>query len=158
MEMDKKQVKTLVLGAMSCILLYWVLNDMERVRAIGGGVFRMIQPFLVGACIAFVLNVPMRAIERHLSPNNRKVDKIRRPLALVMTLAAVGGIISLAFNVIGPGVKDAVLSIAEQIPGAVFCETLPEVTAWIRENAREGDIILTIGAGDIYRAGEALLK
>ena len=48
--------------------------------------------------------------------------------------------------------------LAEQIPGAVFCETLPEVTAWIRENAREGDIILTIGAGDIYRAGEALLK
>ena len=37
MEMDKKQVKTLVLGAMSCILLYWVLNDMERVRSIGGG-------------------------------------------------------------------------------------------------------------------------
>ena len=48
--------------------------------------------------------------------------------------------------------------LAEQIPGAVFCETLPDVTAWIRDNAREGDIILTIGAGDIYRAGEALLK
>ena len=48
--------------------------------------------------------------------------------------------------------------LAEQIPGAVFCETLPEVTAWIRDNAREGDIVLTIGAGDIYRAGEALLK
>ena len=47
--------------------------------------------------------------------------------------------------------------LAEQIPGAVFRETLPEVTEWIRENAREGDIVLTIGAGDIYRAGEALL-
>lgn len=47
--------------------------------------------------------------------------------------------------------------LAEQIPGAVFCETLPEVTEWLRENAREGDVILTVGAGDIYRAGEALL-
>ena len=46
--------------------------------------------------------------------------------------------------------------LAREIPGAIFCETLPEVTAWIRDNAREGDIILTIGAGDIYRAGEAL--
>ena len=46
--------------------------------------------------------------------------------------------------------------LARHIPGAIFCETLPEVTAWIRDNAREGDIILTIGAGDIYRAGEAL--
>lgn len=48
--------------------------------------------------------------------------------------------------------------LAEQIPGAVFCETLPDVTQWLRDNARPGDIVLTIGAGDIYRAGEALLK
>ena len=49
------------------------------------------------------------------------------------------------------------MDLAREIPGAVYCETLPEVTEWIRENAQEGDIILTIGAGDIYRAGEAVL-
>lgn len=48
--------------------------------------------------------------------------------------------------------------LAQRIPGAVYCETLPEVTAYLRENAREGDVILTMGAGDIFRAGEALLK
>ena len=48
--------------------------------------------------------------------------------------------------------------LAEKIPGCIFCETLPEVTAWLRANARPGDLILTVGAGDIYRAGEALLK
>ena len=48
--------------------------------------------------------------------------------------------------------------LAEKIPGCVFCETLPEVTAWLQVNARPGDLILTVGAGDIYRAGEALLK
>jgi len=47
--------------------------------------------------------------------------------------------------------------LAEQIPGAVFCETLPGVTQFLRENVREGDIVLTMGAGDIFRAGEALL-
>jgi len=30
------------------------------------------------------------------------------------------------------------------------------VTAYLRENAQPGDIILTVGAGDIYKAGEAL--
>ena len=48
--------------------------------------------------------------------------------------------------------------VAEKIPGAVFCETLPEVTAYLRQNVREGDVVLTMGAGDIFRAGEALLK
>ena len=45
-----------------------------------------------------------------------------------------------------------------QIPGAYYCETLPDVTACLKEITRPGDVILTIGAGDIYRAGEALLK
>lgn len=56
-------------------------------------------------------------------------------------------------NTIGISSRD----LAAQIPGSVYCETLPEVTDYLRENARPGDLILTVGAGDIYRAGEALL-
>ena len=48
--------------------------------------------------------------------------------------------------------------LAEMIPGSVYCETLPEVTEWLRKNIKAGDVVLTVGAGDIYRAGEALLK
>ena len=48
--------------------------------------------------------------------------------------------------------------LAEQIPGAVYCETLPEVTEYLRQNVREGDVVITMGAGDIFRAGEALLN
>ena len=47
--------------------------------------------------------------------------------------------------------------LAAQVPGSVFCDTLPAVTAWLRDNVREGDIVITMGAGDIFRAGEALL-
>ena len=50
------------------------------------------------------------------------------------------------------------LDLCREIPGSVYCETLPEVTAYLREIARPGDLILTVGAGDIYRAGEALLS
>ena len=48
--------------------------------------------------------------------------------------------------------------LAAEIPGAVFCETLPQVTEYLRREARPGDVILTVGAGDIYKAGEALLE
>ena len=57
-------------------------------------------------------------------------------------------------NTVGISSKDLV----EKIPGAVYCRTLPDVTNYLRTIAREGDVILTIGAGDIFRAGEALLK
>ena len=48
--------------------------------------------------------------------------------------------------------------LAEQIPGAEYYATLPEVTARLRELAQPGDLILTVGAGDIYTAGEALVR
>ena len=48
--------------------------------------------------------------------------------------------------------------VAEKIPGSVFVRTLPEVTAWLKDNVQEGDVVITMGAGDIFRAGEALLK
>lgn len=57
-------------------------------------------------------------------------------------------------NTIGISSADLV----KHIPGAVYCATLPEVTKCLQDVAKEGDIILTVGAGDIFRAGEALLE
>lgn len=57
-------------------------------------------------------------------------------------------------NTIGISSKDLI----KHIPGAIYCATLPGVTECLRGIAKPGDIILTVGAGDIYRAGEALLK
>jgi UDP-N-acetylmuramate--alanine ligase len=47
--------------------------------------------------------------------------------------------------------------IADQIPGALCCPTLEDVTAQLKALAQPGDLILTVGAGDIYTAGEALV-
>ena len=50
------------------------------------------------------------------------------------------------------------MDLANQIPGAIYCRTLPDVTEKLKEIVRPGDVVITMGAGDIYRAGEALLK
>ena len=56
-------------------------------------------------------------------------------------------------NTVGISSRD----IQRRIDGALYCETLPQVTEVLRQLAQPGDIILTVGAGDIYRAGEALV-
>ena len=48
--------------------------------------------------------------------------------------------------------------LCRNIPGSVYCSTLDKVTDQLRKIAQPGDLILTVGAGDIYRAGEKLLK
>ncbi len=57
-------------------------------------------------------------------------------------------------NTVGISSRD----LTDQIPGSVYCGTLPEVTEHLRQIVRAGDVVLTVGAGDIFRAGEALLK
>ena len=57
-------------------------------------------------------------------------------------------------NTVGISSRD----IQKEISGSVYCETLPEVTDYLRSIAQPGDVILTVGAGDIYRAGEALFQ
>ena len=56
-------------------------------------------------------------------------------------------------NTIGISSRDLVA----HIPNARYFPTLPEVTAALAELAQPGDLILTVGAGNIYTAGEALL-
>lgn len=48
--------------------------------------------------------------------------------------------------------------LAEEIPGAVYCSRLEDVTGKLAELAGPGDLILTVGAGNIYLAGEVLVK
>ena len=57
-------------------------------------------------------------------------------------------------NTVGISSRD----LQERIPGAIYCQTLPQVTEQLRQIAQPGDVILTVGAGDIYHAGEALFK
>ncbi len=56
-------------------------------------------------------------------------------------------------NTVGISSRD----LAAQIPGSIYCETLPAVTQTLGQIIQPGDVVLTVGAGDIYRAGEALL-
>lgn len=51
--------------------------------------------------------------------------------------------------------------IAERIPGGpekvAYFYGLADITAYLREQLRPGDVLVTMGAGDIYRVGQALV-
>ena len=57
-------------------------------------------------------------------------------------------------NTVGISSKD----ITDKISGSIYCQTLQDVAAQLGKLASDGDVILTIGAGDIFHAGEMLLS
>lgn len=54
------------------------------------------------------------------------------------------------------GVSSQALS--KRIPGAVCCANLAETAQYLSKIVQPGDLVLTVGAGDIYLAGEALIR
>jgi len=117
MDWNRDQIKQRLLVVCGGVAFYCVLQNLPAAAAVLSWSFGVLAPFLAGGAIAFVLNVPMRAIEA-LLPAGKRRRALRRPLALLLTLAAVAGVLTLAGCVVGPGVGDAVRSIAGQLPEA----------------------------------------
>lgn len=129
MDWNREQIKQRLAVVCGGVAFYCVLQKLPAVLGIFAWLLGILGPFLAGGAIAFVLNVPMAAIERHLPVKK----KVRRPLALLLTLAAMIGVLTLAFCVIGPGIGEAVGSIGRQIPAAIqrLQGTLAELEAYL---------------------------
>lgn len=119
MEISKETRKRLMQIIAFGILLYCGVEHFDVVIGAVDFVLGIVMPFLVGGAIAFVINVPMKSIERHLFVKNGKLAKWRRPVAYLLTLAIVIGIITLALVVVIPELGNTISMIVQQVPVAV---------------------------------------
>ena len=124
MEFHKKTVWTVAAAAFAVLAGYWGLQNLKLLGGALGAMVSLIAPFLLGCAVAFILNVPMRAVERRMGTDKRTA-KLRRPVAFILTLALVSGVLALASLVIIPSLGDAVSSVSQQ--AQTFFTRLPEM-------------------------------
>ena len=48
--------------------------------------------------------------------------------------------------------------LAAQIPGSVLVNSLQEAADWVKQNAQPGDLVITLGCGDIYKASKMMVE
>ena len=141
MHIDKKVLKNLFILAGSCILLVWLLLYTEQVSGLFAYIWKLISPFVVGAGIAFVFNVPMRAIERQLEGIRK--PGLRRILAILLTLGALILVLAFVVELLIPQIQSTVESLTVTIPLFVkkqaanflaFLEEHPELEEWVLAN------------------------
>ncbi len=90
----------------------------------------IVRPFLYGAAIAFVLNIPMKAIEKGLfsKTKNPKADKIKRPVSIFLSFAAVILVIVTVTVTVVPQVTKTMMELGNKIP--LF---LVEAQVWLEQ-------------------------
>ena len=142
MEWTRKNVLLVVLAGVAA---YVGLQNLSALAGVLGWLLDMLFPFVLGGAIAFVLNVPMRAIERDLFPRAKGMARLRRPLAYILTLVFVIGVLTLAGLVIVPGISDAFTLLRDQIPAALAraqeqLDALGALLPWLGEVIAELNI------------------
>ncbi len=126
----KKTFKIIAAVAAFIILLYWGLNNTDKVSSLFGKIFTVIEPFILGFCIAFVINVLMRPLEKLWNITFRKrtktTEKLRRPVCLILsTVIMVGIIFALIFMII-PEFKNTFETIAKSVP-----QYITKIEGWL---------------------------
>ena len=76
------------------------------------------MPFIIGIVFALFLSVPMNFMERKVLAG-KQFDKMRRTLAILITLVLVFGIIGAVGALIVPQLTKTVSSIVQAVPGAM---------------------------------------
>ena len=130
MELSKKTVKRILLIITFTVLLIWAIYNHKLLLKYIGELYSLISPFVIGLCIAYVVNVIMRPIERLwmklLSKCKGKwVEKMKRPICLLLSILLVIGIILAVIFIIMPELSDSVSSLVSMVPSYVS-----EVESW----------------------------
>lgn len=116
MTLDKKTIWKIIGIITAAAIIFALFRNFMAVLDFLKGVVAIFMPFVVGAAIAFVINVPMRAIEKGLFPKSKKLEKVRRPLALVLTLLAVVAVVSVVVILVVPQLGETFKTLGSRIP------------------------------------------
>lgn len=121
--MKKETVKALRGLMIFAAVLVLAITHFGRVMTVLGFIISILEPFLIGGAIAFVINIPMKAIETRLFHKENKLSKWKRPLSFILSLFAIVFVISAVCMLIVPQLGATFAELAVEIPE--FCkETL----------------------------------
>lgn len=131
MELNSKNMKKILLLALGIAVIFCLIINISSVFAFLGKVFAVFSPVIAALCIAFVLNVLLTALETKVfgfmgKSKKKFINKLRRPLCLVLTYLIALGLVSLLILVIIPDIIDTITYLVDKLPAFVI-----EARNWI---------------------------
>lgn len=121
MELNRQNIKKILGIIVFTVVLLSAFQHFSIVIAVITKIIAITAPVILGTCIALILNVPMRALEKNvfkfLANSKRKnVKKLLRPVSLISTIVLTAGFIALLILIILPQLKNAVVLLINKVP------------------------------------------
>lgn len=130
--MNRETKKHIIQIIAFAVIFYCAMMHLNIVWSLLCSLISLFLPFILGGSIAFIINVPMKQIEKHLFRKNQKMQKMKRTVSYIITVIAVLGILALAMTVIIPELVRTAKILAGQVPTAFSA-----MQEWFRENSEK---------------------
>ncbi len=141
MHIEKRTLRNIFIGVISCIVLYWILHDTRRVVGVFNFIKGVLSPFVIGAGLAFIINVPMRAFEGLLKGIKKPI--LRRLIAMLLTFIGLLLVLAIVFWLLIPQMVETIQSLLPKLYTFIgnignwvkgFVEKNPQLMVWIYDN------------------------
>lgn len=127
---NMRHMRHLIVFTLVLLIALW---NYTKVFGFLGFLWNIAFPFLMGGAIAFILNVPMSFLERNIFKNetalkNKRVQKLSRPVSLVLTIIGVLGIVAIVMFVVIPQLGQTFVSLGRNIQ-----HFIPQAILWLED-------------------------
>jgi len=124
MNLDKENRRHIRRLILFTVVLFLGIQRFDVILRILGYAWDILFPFVLGLCLAYLVSVPMRFIERVLFSEKKKPlpkfwRKTKRPICLFITFVLVLGVISVVMFVVVPELIKTGEGLYKAIPGFV---------------------------------------
>lgn len=124
MELNKKNTKRIMLLISFTLVLYWGLHNISEVGRLISALLKLLSPFIIGLCLAFVLNLILCPLERlwdGLCAKSKRdaLRRMKRTVCLTLSLLVLLGAISAIFFILIPQLKKTISGFSVALPDAM---------------------------------------
>lgn len=126
MELNKENVKKIIGMIAFGILFYVILQNITVVKNVFVYMIEILSPFLIGAGFAFILNIPMRALEKKLfkpkkmKNGNLKQNRFKRPVCIILAFILMMIIIGLIIKLVIPQLISVIVMFVREVPDMAY--------------------------------------
>ena len=148
MEKEKQEIKKWSKIIFIALFGYLIVDNVNVVGKIIQKIMTIISPFVIGAAIAFILNLPMGFFEEKLSnfktKKGKKLNKsFIRAISLILAILVIGLILTLIINLVVPEIINVISLLIEKLP--YYGAELKNIATTITEDVPQvNDVIKSI--------------
>ncbi|MBR6569849.1 MAG: AI-2E family transporter [Clostridia bacterium] len=130
--------KSSLIGCSALFLLFLATRYWDHIAGFAALLAASANTLIVGACIAYIVNILMRMLENRIAPcsRNRLWRKLRRPVCMLLAFVILFAVIFLLVRLIVPQLISCFDNLVKALGDAA-----PQLYAWLDENLAIGEYL-----------------